>query len=264
MASPPPSLNKHSAREDLLIFLLYYPHSKPLKDSEMTGKRVLVVDDDVKTVDLVKLYLNRDGYKVLTAYDGTEALRLFREGHPDLVVLDLMLPGIDGLKVCRTIRVESDVPIIMLTAKTTEQDRLTGLDQGADDYVSKPFSPRELAARVRVVLRRFSGESLQRGPAEVKSGELTVNFNTYEVFIAGKPVSLTPIEFKLLGALVREPNRVFSRGELIEKALGYDFGGFDRTIDVHILNMRRKLEPDPDHPRYIKTVYGAGYKFAGG
>jgi len=230
----------------------------------MTGKKVLVVDDDVKTVELVKLYLNRDGYKVLTAYDGTEALRLFREGTPDLVVLDLMLPGIDGLRVCRTIRAESDVPIIMLTAKTTEQDRLTGLEQGADDYVSKPFSPRELAARVRVVLRRLPGEALQRGPAEVKSGKLMVNFNTHEVFIAGKPVNLTQVEFKLLGALVREPNRVFTRGELVEKALGSDFEGFDRTIDVHILNMRRKLEPDLTHPRYIKTVYGTGYKFAGG
>ena len=134
----------------------------------MTGKKVLVVDDDVKTVELVKLYLNRDGYRVLTAYDGTEALRLAREGHPDLIVLDLMLPGIDGLEICRTLRGESDVPIIMLTAKTTDQDKLIGLDLGADDYVTKPFSPRELAARVRVVLRRLPGE---RGPDEIKRGE---------------------------------------------------------------------------------------------
>ena len=230
----------------------------------MAGKRVLVVDDDVKTVELVKLYLNRDGYKVLTAYDGIEALRLAREGHPDLVVLDLMLPGIDGLRVCRTLRDESDVPIIMLTAKTTEQDRLTGLDLGADDYVTKPFSPRELAARVRVVLRRLPGETLQRGPAEVKHGGLTVNFHNHEASLTGRPLNLTSIEFKLLGVLVREPDRVFSREQLIEKALGYDFEGFDRTIDVHILNLRRKLEPDPSHPRYIKTVYGAGYKFVRG
>jgi DNA-binding response OmpR family regulator len=230
----------------------------------MAGKRVLVVDDDVKTVELVKLYLNRDGYKVLTAYNGTDALRLAREGHPDLIVLDLMLPGIDGLNVCRTLRDESDVPIIMLTAKTTEDDRLTGLDLGADDYVTKPFSPKELAARVRAVLRRLPGEAIQRGPEEVQHGKLTVNFPKYEASLAGRPLNLSPIEFKLLGALVREPDRVFSRAELIEKALGYDFEGFDRTIDVHILNLRRKLEPDPNHPRYIRTVYGVGYKFVGG
>ena len=230
----------------------------------MVSKRVLVVDDDAKTVELAKLYLNRDGYRVLTAYDGVEALRLARESHPDLIVLDLMLPGIDGLEVCRTLRAESDVPIIMLTARTTEQDRLTGLDLGADDYVTKPFSPRELAARVRVVLRRLPGEMLQRGPAEIRHGDLTVNFRKYEASLAGMPLNLTPIEFKLLGVLVREPGRVFSRGELIERALGYDFEGFDRTIDVHIRNLRRKLEPDPNYPRYIKTVYGVGYKFVRG
>ena len=230
----------------------------------MARKRVLVVDDDAKTVELVKLYLNRDGYKVLTAYDGIEALRLARESHPDLIVLDLMLPGVDGLEVCRTLRNESDVPIIMLTARTTEQARLTGLDLGADDYVTKPFSPRELAARVRVVLRRLPGETLQRGPPEVKHGELTVDFRKYAAFLAGRPLNLTPIEFKLLGALVKEPGRVFSREQLIERALGYDFEGFDRTIDVHILNLRRKLEPDPSHPRYIKTVYGVGYNFLEG
>jgi two-component system alkaline phosphatase synthesis response regulator PhoP len=225
----------------------------------MTGKRVLVVDDDVKTVELVKLYLNRDGYRVLTAYDGVEALRLAREGHPDLIVLDLMLPGIDGLEVCQTLRAESDVPVIMLTAKTTDQDKLKGLDLGADDYVTKPFSPRELAARVRAVLRRLPGE---RGPDEIKFGQLTVNFPRHEASLGGRPLNLTTVEFKLLGALVKEAGRVFSRAQLIEKALGYDFEGFDRTIDVHILNLRRKLEPDPSHPRYIKTVYGTGYKLS--
>ena len=227
----------------------------------MTGKRVLVVDDDAKTVELVKLYLNRDGYRVLTAYDGIEALRLARECHPDLIVLDLMLPGIDGLEICRTLRTESDVPIIMLTAKTTDQDKLTGLSLGADDYVTKPFSPRELAARVRTVLRRLPGE---RGPDEIKHGELTVNFLKHEASLTGIPLNLTSIEFKLLGVLAKEPGRVFSRAQLIEKALGYDFDGFDRTIDVHILNLRRKLERDPRKPRYIKTVYGAGYKFSEG
>ena len=225
----------------------------------MAGKRVLVVDDDVKTVELVKLYLNRDGYRVFTAYDGNEALRLAGEAHPDLIVLDLMLPGVDGLEICRTLRAESDVPIIMLTARTTDQDKLTGLDMGADDYVTKPFSPRELAARVRAILRRLPGE---RGPDEITCGELTVNFIKHEVYLNGKPLNLTIVEFKLLGVLAREPGRVFSRAELIDKALGYDFDGFDRTIDVHILNLRRKLEPDPKNPRYVKTVYGAGYKLS--
>ena len=225
----------------------------------MAGKRVLVVDDDVKTVELVKLYLNRDGYRVFTAYDGVEALRLARESHPDLIVLDLMLPGIDGLQVCRTLRSESDVPIIMLTAKTTDQDKLTGLDLGADDYVTKPFSPKELAARVRAVLRRLPGE---RGPEQIKHGALTVDFLKHEASLAGRPLNLTTVEFKLLSILVKEPGRVFNRAKLIEKALGYDFEGFDRTIDVHILNLRQKLEPDPKHPEYIKTVYGAGYKIA--
>ncbi|MFC1980029.1 response regulator transcription factor [Chloroflexota bacterium] len=225
----------------------------------MAGKRILVVDDDIKTVELVKLYLNRDGYRVITAYDGIGALRLARESRPDLIVLDLMLPGMDGLEVCRILRAESEVPIIMLTAKTTDQDKLTGLGLGADDYVTKPFSPKELAARIRAVLRRLPGE---HGPAEIKHRELTVNFLKHEASLSGKFLNLTTVEFKLLGVLVKEPGRVFSRAELIEKALGYDFEGFDRTIDVHILNLRRKLEPDPSHPRYIKTVYGAGYKFS--
>lgn len=230
----------------------------------MAGKTILVVDDDAKTVELVKLYLNRDGYKVLTSHDGIEALRLARESRPDLIVLDLMLPGLDGLQVCRSLRAESDVPIIMLTAKTTEQDRLTGLDLGADDYVTKPFSPRELAARVRAVLRRLPEEALNRGSTEITRGELRVDLLKQEASLAGKPLNLTPIEFRLLGVLAREPERVFSRAQLIDKVFGYDFEGFDRTVDVHILNLRRKLEPDPDHPRYIKTVYGAGYRFAGG
>jgi len=229
----------------------------------MAGKKVLVVDDDVNTVELVKLYLNRDGYKVVTSFEGNNALRVARDSHPDLIVLDLMLPGIDGLEICRILRSESDIPIIMLTAKTTEEDRLKGLQLGADDYVTKPFSPRELAARVRAVLRRLPEESADRGPTEISYEKLTVNFIKHEVTISGKPVSLTPIEFKLLGVLIKEPGRVFSRAQLIEKAIGYDFEGFDRTIDVHILNLRRKLEPDAEHPRYVKTVYGAGYKFGG-
>jgi len=220
-----------------------------------------VVDDDIKTVELVKLYLNRDGYKVLTAHDGAAALRVAREARPDLIVLDLMLPGIDGLEVCRILRKESDVPIIMLTARTTDEDKLKGLDLGADDYVTKPFSARELAARVRAVLRRLPGE---RGPAEIRSGELAMDFLKREAYFGGKRLNLTQVEFRLLGVLAREPGRVFSRAQLIEKALGYDYEGFDRTIDVHILNLRRKIEPDPSHPKYIVTVYGAGYKFCPG
>jgi two-component system alkaline phosphatase synthesis response regulator PhoP len=227
----------------------------------MAGQKVLVVDDDVKTVDLVKLYLERDGYQVLTAYDGVEALRLARESRPDLIVLDLMLPDIDGLEVCRTLRHESDVPIIMLTARTTDQDKLTGLGLGADDYVTKPFSPKVLVARVQAVLRRLPGE---RGPEEIKRGEISINFTKHEALFSDRPLNLTTVEFKLLGILAKEPGRVFSRASLIEEALGYDFEGFDRTIDVHILNLRRKLETDPSHPIYIKTVYGVGYKFVGG
>jgi len=226
----------------------------------MPGKKVLVVDDDTKTVELVKLYLNRDGYRVLTAYNGLEALQQARERQPDLIVLDLMLPGMDGLEVCRTLRDETDVPIIMLTARSTDQDKLAGLDLGADDYVTKPFSPKELAARVRAVLRRLPGE---RGPDEIQHGKLTLDFLKQEASISGKPLNLTPIEFKLLGVLMKEPGRVFSRAQLIEKALGIDYQGFDRTIDVHILNLRKKLETDANRPLYIKTVYGIGYKFSG-
>jgi DNA-binding response OmpR family regulator len=230
-----------------------------------SAKKILVVDDDPKTVSLVKLYLESDGHKVLCAYDGIEALRLAREQRPDLIVLDLMLPGLDGLQICRTLRSESDVPVIMLTAKTTEGDKLTGLELGADDYVTKPFSPRELAARIKVVLRRTAAnESLERGPAQVEYGDLKMDFGEHRVIVAGQPIALTPTEFRLLGTLVREAGQVLSREQLIQKVLGLDFDGFDRTIDVHILNLRRKLGDDPSHPRYIKTVYGAGYKFEAG
>jgi len=227
----------------------------------LSGKRVLVVDDDVRTVELVKLYLSRDGYHVVTAYDGVEALRLAREARPDLVVLDLMLPDIYGLEVCRILRRESDVPIIMLTARTTDQDKLTGLDAGADDYVTKPFSPGELAARVRAVLRRLPGEHVA---LQIQHDDLTLDLEKQEAWLRDKPLSLTNVEFKLLGVLARNAGRVFTRAELIERAMGYDFDGFDRTIDVHVLNLRRKIESDPSHPKYIKTVYGVGYRFGGG
>ena len=229
----------------------------------MPGRKVLVVDDDTKTVELVKLYLLRDGYKVFTASEGNQALDVARQVHPDLMVLDLMLPGVNGLEICRTIKNEFDVLVIMLTARTTEEDKLTGLGIGADDYVTKPFSPRELAARVRAVLRRLPEEALQRGPEEIVRGDLVINFPNREAKINDRSLKLTPIEFKILGVMSREPGRVFSREQLIEMVFGYDFEGFDRTVDVHILNLRRKLEADSSQPHYIKTVYGAGYKFNG-
>jgi two-component system, OmpR family, alkaline phosphatase synthesis response regulator PhoP len=223
----------------------------------MTNKTIMVVDDDAKTVELVKLYLERDGHRVLTAYDGEEALRVFHDNHPNLVVLDVMLPGINGVEICRRLRAESDVPIVMLTARTRDEDKLTGLDTGADDYVTKPFSPGELAARVRAIFRRLPTE---RGPAEIKYGDFYMNLPKREVAIKDKQLALTAVEFKILAAFLREPGRVFDRVDLIEKAFGYDFESFDRAIYVHIFNLRRKIEPDPKHPTYIKTVYGAGYK----
>jgi DNA-binding response OmpR family regulator len=230
----------------------------------MAGKRVLVVDDDIKTVEVVSLYLKHDGYRVLAAYDGNEALRLARESRPDLIVLDIMLPGLDGLEICRALRAESDVPIIMLTARTEEEDKIKGLDLGADDYIVKPFSTRELAARIRTVLRRLPYDAHLRGPEEITQDKLTVNFINHQVILAGKPLHLTPAEFNLLRTFIMEPKRVFSRAQLVEKAFGYDYEGFDRSIDFHILNLRRKLEADPCHPRYIKSVYGTGFMFTAG
>jgi two-component system, OmpR family, alkaline phosphatase synthesis response regulator PhoP len=230
----------------------------------MSNKKILVVDDDAKIVELVKIYLKRDGYSVITAYNGTDALKTAQQNKPDLIVLDIMLPGIDGLEICRELRKASTVPIILLTARTTEEDRIKGLDLGADDYVTKPFSPKELAARIRAVFRRMPDEILEMGAEELSYEDLVINFPKHEVYLKGSQMDLTPVEFKLLGILVREPGRVFSRSQLVEKVMGYDFEGFDRTIDVHILNLRRKLEPDPSHPQYIKTVYGSGYKFNGG
>jgi DNA-binding response OmpR family regulator len=218
------------------------------------NKRVLVVDNDAKTVELVQRYLKYDGYGVLTTYDGMEALRLAREGQPDLIVLDLMLPGMDVSEVCRRLIEESDVHIIMLTARTTEDDHLSGLDLVADDYVAKPFSPRELAAMVRALLLGISEEILMRGPEEINCGGLTINYRKHEANIAGTLLTLTPIEFNLLGILAREPERVFSRAQLIEMSFGQYFEGFDRTIDVHIYNLRRKLEAIPGHSIQIETV----------
>jgi two-component system alkaline phosphatase synthesis response regulator PhoP len=219
------------------------------------NKQVLVVYNEAKTVKLVQHYLKHDGYRVLTTNDGMEALRLAREDQPDLIVLDLMLPGMDVSEVCRRLIEESDVHVIMLTARTMEKYRLAGLlDLGADDYVAKPFSPRELAAIVQALLLDISEEILMRDPEEINFSELTINYRKHEANIAGTLLNLTPIEFNLLGILAREPERVFSRAQLIEMSFGHDFEGFDRTIDVHIYNLRRKLEAIPGHSIQIKTV----------
>jgi DNA-binding response OmpR family regulator len=225
------------------------------------NRRILIVDDDRKTTELIRLYLERDGYQALLAHDGRQALELARQKRPDLIVLDLMLPTVDGLDVCRILRAESRTPIIMLTARTTEDDKLLGLDLGADDYVTKPFSPRELLARVRAVLRR-AAEAHEPGPSAVRVGELMVDFAGHTVRLAGAPLRLTPKEFKLLETLVREPGRAFSRLELLERVFGYDYEGLERTIDVHMMNLRKKIERDPTQPVYLLTVYGVGYKFA--
>lgn len=227
-------------------------------------KRVLIVEDDHKTADIIRLYLERDGYDVACSHDGKEGLDAVRSSPPDLVVLDLLLPGMSGLDVCRALRTDFEVPIILLTALSTEQDKLNGLDLGADDYVTKPFSPRELAARVRAVLRRTSGEDDLPGP---HSGPTALTFEGLNLDLArhvvrsdAKEAHLTPTEFRILAVMMREPGRLFSRTQLVEKALGYDYEGLDRTVDVHVLNLRRKIEPDPNQPTYVRTVYGLGYK----
>ncbi|HXV41671.1 MAG TPA: response regulator transcription factor [Anaerolineae bacterium] len=231
----------------------------------MANTKILVVDDDKKTVDLIQLYLEKDGYQVLEAYDGRQALELAHQKQPDLIVLDLMLPQVDGLDVCRTLRVrgESKVPIIMLTARTTEANKLLGLDLGADDYVTKPFSPRELLARVRAVLRRVD-EAKTQGPAQVRYEDLIVDFVRHEVRLGEELVHLTPKEFKLLATLAREPGRAFTRLELLDAVFGFDYDGLERTVDVHVMHLRKKIEPEPNQPRYVITVPGVGYRFEGG
>ena len=225
------------------------------------NRTILVVDDDKKTVDLIRLYLEREKYRVLVAYDGHQALTLARQKYPSLIILDWMLPHVDGLDICRVLRAESQIPIIMLTAKAAEEDMLLGLDQGADDYLTKPFSPRELIARVRVVLRRSSQQVDDLSEGELSIGPFMVDFRSHEVRLHGKLVDLTPKEFKILETLMREPGRVFSRLELVKRVFGMDYEGFERTVDVHIMNLRKKIEPHPNEPVYLQTVYGVGYKF---
>ena len=224
------------------------------------NRSILVIDDDMKTVELIRLYLEREKYRVLAAYDGEQALALARQKEPGLIILDWMLPKIDGLDVCRILRAESNVPIIMLTAKATEEDTLQGLDLGADDYVTKPFSPRELVARVRVVLRRTNQQE-EQPPEELRIGSLMIDFRSHEVRRDGELIDLTPKEFKLLETLAREPGRAFSRLELVRRVFGLDYEGFERTVDVHMMNLRKKIELQPNEPAYLQTVYGVGYKF---
>ena len=221
---------------------------------------VLIVEDDPHTVEVVRLYLRRDEHIVLTASDGISGLRLFKEARPDLVVLDLMLPGLDGLEVCRQLRTESDVPIVMLTARVEEEDRIAGLELGADDYVTKPFSPRELAARIRAVLRRTTQDASERGPSTLNYSEISLDTQQRAVSLAGKPLKLTPTEFRLLILLLRDPGKTFTRDQIIDRVFGYDFEGFDRTVDSHVSSLRRKLDAAAGERRYVQTVYGVGYR----
>lgn len=224
-------------------------------------KTVLVVDDEPQIVTVVRDYLEHGGFKVLTATDGPTALRTAASQHPDLVVLDLGLPGIDGLDVTRSLRRNGAVPIIMLTARADESDKLVGLELGADDYVTKPFSPKELVARVRSVLRR--SEASQSPSDIIRVGDdVELNVPSMEVTIAGRRIDLTPTEFQLLATMARQPGRVFSRAQLLSAVRGVAFESYERAIDAHIKNLRRKIEADPHDPRYLLTVFGVGYRFA--
>jgi DNA-binding response OmpR family regulator len=221
-------------------------------------KKILVVDDEPKIVDICQDYLKAAGYDVLRAYDGPQGLAVARREHPDLVVLDLMLPGMDGLDVCRELRRDGEIPIIMLTARVEEADKLVGLELGADDYLTKPFSPRELVARVRTVLRRAAGVT----QAEViRAGDLVLDRSRYCVRLPDREITLTPTEFELLATLAGHPGRIFSRSQLLTAARGVAFDSYERAIDSHIRNLRRKIEPSEGGPLYIMTVHGVGYKF---
>ena len=221
--------------------------------------RVLVVDDDREIVRTVRAYLEESGYEVSSAYDGRTALTVFRNEKPDIMVLDLMMPEMNGFDVAKAVRKESDAPIIMLTARVDETDKLIGLELGADDYVTKPFSPRELVARVKVILRRTRGQTTRQDIVRV--GALALDNDAHAVTLSGNPIDLTPTEFDLLKAFMQNTARVMTRLQLIDTALGYSYEGFERTVDAHIKNLRQKIESDPGKPSYIQTVYGVGYKF---
>src|SRR5205807_7046177 len=224
-------------------------------------KTILVVDDEPQIVQLVRDYLEHGGFKVLVAADGSSALRLASTLHPDLVVLDLGLPGMDGLDVTRSLRRNGALPIIMLTARADESDKLVGLELGADDYLTKPFSPKELVARVRAVLRR--AEAAAAGPEHFRVGdEVEIDLPRMELMVGGRRVELTPTEFQLVTAMARQPGRVFTRAQLLDAIHGVAFESYERAIDAHVKNIRRKIEPEPRSPRYLQTVFGVGYRFA--
>lgn len=222
--------------------------------------KILVVEDDPKTAATIRLYLEHSGFQVSTANNGSQALQKLRVEPYALIILDLMLPEINGLEICRQVRKDSNLPVIMLTAKTTEEDKLQGLELGADDYVSKPFSPRELIARVRAVLRRSAAS---QAAGEIRFKEIAVNLDSREVRVRGQFAQLTPTEFKLLEIFLTSPKRAFTRQELVERALGWDYEGLERTIDAHIRNLRKKLDLNDAHSSIIATVFGVGYKLTG-
>lgn len=226
------------------------------------AQRILVVDDDAQIARLVRTYLEKSGFAVLTAANGEDALHLIRSEKPDLVVLDLMLPDRDGWEITRIVRRDETLkalPIIMLTARVEDTDRIVGLELGADDYIPKPFNPREVVARVRAVLRRVGSTS---APAKVlRSGELALDLDGHTLTLNDQPIEVTPTEFELLRAFMEQPVHAYTRAELIERALGYDYAGGERTLDSHIKNLRKKIECDPTHPVYILTVYGVGYRW---
>jgi len=224
-------------------------------------RTVLLVEDEAKIVRLARDYLERGGFAVLSAADGESALAAFRSDHPDLAVLDLGLPGMDGLDVLRSLRRESNTPVIILTARGEESDRLVGLEMGADDYMVKPFSPKELVARVRAVLRRAEGAPAA-GAELIHAGDLALDVPRMRLKINDNPIEVTSTEFQLLAAMARQPGRIFTRAQLLEAVHGVAFESYERAIDTHIKNLRRKIEPDPRQPRYILTVYGVGYRLA--
>jgi DNA-binding response OmpR family regulator len=223
-------------------------------------KTVLVVDDEPRIVQLARDYLEHAGFAVLAAGDGRAALQLARSRHPDLVVLDLGLPGLDGLDVTRALRADGNLPIIMLTARDDELDKLLGLELGADDYLTKPFSPRELVARVRAVLRR--AERAAEPADRIVAGDLVLDVPRLQGSVAGRSIELTPSEFAILATMARQPGRVYTRSQLLDAVRGDAFESYERAIDAHVKNIRRKIEPDPRQPRYLLTVYGVGYRVA--
>jgi two-component system alkaline phosphatase synthesis response regulator PhoP len=220
---------------------------------------ILIVDDEPQLVRVLASYLEQSGFKVFTAFRGDEALQVFQAHHPDLVVLDLSLPGMDGLDVAREIRRQGQTPILMLTARVEESDRLVGLELGADDYVTKPFSPREVVARVRAILRRSQSPMVAR--EVIRTADMEIDLVRHTAARGGKPLDLTPTEFNLLSTLASQPGRAFTRMQLLEAAQGSSFEGYERTVDAHIKNLRAKVETDPKNPTRIVTVFGIGYRF---